>query len=221
MILGRDVNTPFEVDTTINYMYGLNKEILMQNAITNNVGILQEKAWLNTAEYDVRINNATLIPKLSVNAAYNYNNRITDNTSAFKNQTILGPTVGATLSWNIFDGGATKVRIKNAQIEVRNQEISLKQREQTLLRNVNNAWGIYQNALFVLEAQKKNLETNQRNFDRTMDQQKLGQITSIVFRQAQLNLLNAQINYNKAKYAAKKAELAILQLSGELMIAQF
>ena len=90
-----------------------------------------------------------------------------------------------------------------------------------LSRNVSNAWNIYKTALFVLEAERTNLRTNQRNFDRTVEQHSLGQITSIVFRQAQLNLLNAQLNYNQAKYSAKIAELALFQLSGDLLDATF
>ena len=101
------------------------------------------------------------------------------------------------------------------------EEVARQQNLQVLDRNVNNAWAFYENALFVLEAEKKNLLTNHRNFDRTLEQQKLGQITSIEFRQAQLNLLNAELNFNQAKYSAKTAELALLQISGDLMDAEF
>ena len=113
------------------------------------------------------------------------------------------------------------MRIQNSKIEVQNQQIALQQTKQVLERNVNNAWGIYQNSRFVLEAEKKNLQTNEWNFERTVEQQKLGQITSIVFRQAQLNLPSAQLNFNRAKYWGKTAELALLQLSGDLMMAEF
>lgn len=221
VLLGRDVNVFFEVDTTIVYMQGLFKEELMDHAMLNNVGLLQEEGFLKTAEYDININKATLIPRIGLSAAYNYNDRSNDPTSFLRHQTSLGPTIGANLTWNIFDGGSTQVRIQNSKIEAQNQQIALQQTKQVLQRNVNNAWGIYQNSRFVLEAEKKNLQTNERNFERTVEQQKLGQITSIVFRQAQLNLLNAQLNFNRAKYSAKTAELALLQLSGDLMLAEF
>ena len=55
------------------------------------------------------------------------------------------------------------------------------------------------------------------NFNRTQEKYKLGQATSIEFRQAQLNLINSELNRNQAKYAAKIAELTVLQLSGELL----
>ena len=221
VLLGRDVNIPFEVDTTITYMEGLYAEVLMNNAMKNNVGLLQDQGFLKTAEYDINISKSSLIPNIGLRAAYNYNDRFNDPTSFFKHQTSLGPTINANLTWDIFDGGTSKVRIQNSRIAVQNQQISLQQTRQVLQRNVNNAWAFYQNSRFVLEAEKKNLLTNQRNFERTLEQQKLGQITSIEFRQAQLNLLNAQLNFNRAKYSAKTAELALLQLSGDLMMAEY
>ena len=221
VLLGRDVSIDFGVDTTITYMSGLEFQELMNHAKQNNVTVLQNEGLLRSAEYGVKVNKSNLIPSIGLSASYNYNDRFNDPTSFFKHQTSLGPTVNANLSWNIFDGGTTKVRIQNSRIEVQNQETARRQNMQVLERNVNNAWAFYQNSLFVLEAEKKNLQTNLRNFERTLEQQKLGQITSIEFRQAQLNLLNAQLNFNQAKYQAKTAELAILQLSGDLMQAEF
>ena len=53
------------------------------------------------------------------------------------------------------------------------------------------------------------------------DSLQLGQITSVEFRQAQLNLLNAQVTEKAAKYAAKLAELQLLQLTGQLLNVDF
>ena len=221
VLLGRDVSIDFFVDTTIVYMQGLDFEELMNFAVKNNVTVLQNESLLRSAEYGIRVDRSALIPSLGLSAAYNYNDRFNDPTSFFKHQTSFGPTINANLSWNIFDGGLTKVRIQNSRIDAQNQEVARQQNLQVLRRNVNNAWAFYKNALFVLQAEQKNLRTNELNFERTVEQQKLGQITSIEFRQAQLNLLNARLNFNQAKYQAKTAELALLQLSGGLMNAEF
>ncbi len=221
VLLGRDVGIDFHVDTTITYKTDLYYEELLSDAMNNNVSVLQNEGLLKTAEYGVKVDKSVLIPNIGLSANYNYNDRNNGSTAPFKHQTTLGPNVSANLSWNVFDGGLSKVRIQNSKIAVQNQEIARQQNLQVLERNVNNAWAFYDNALFVLKAEKKNLQTNQRNFERTLEQQKFGQITSIEFRQAQLNLLNAQLNFNQAKYQAKTAELAILQLSGDLMEAEF
>lgn len=221
VLLGRDVNTLFSVDTTIVYEKDITLDLLMEEAMNNNVSILLNQANIQTSEYDINVNRSNMIPRLDVSASYGWSQRNFDATNFFKYQTNFGPQAGLNLSWNIFDGGLTRTRIQNSKITLENQQITLEQNEQILERNVNNAWGFYRNALFVLEAERKNLETNQNNFDRSVEQYQLGQITSIEFRAAQLNLLNANLNFNQAKYDAKIAELALLQLSGYLMFANF
>lgn len=221
VLLGRDVNTLFSVDTTIVYEKDITLDLLMEEAMKNNVGILLTKGNVRTAEYDININRSNMIPRLDAIAQYVWNQRNNDATNIFANQSNYGPQAGLSLSWNIFDGGLTKTRVQNAKITRDNELITLEQNEQILERNVNNAWGFYQNALFVLEAERKNLETNQNNFDRSAEQYQLGQINSITFRAAQLNFLNANLNFNRAKYEAKIAELALLQLSGYLMYANY
>lgn len=221
VLLGRDVNTLFSVDTTIVYEKDITLDLLMEEAMKNNVGILLTKGNVRTAEYDININRSNMIPRLDASAQYVWNQRNNDATNIFANQSNYGPQAGLSLSWNIFDGGLTKTRVQNAKITRDNELITLEQNEQILERNVNNAWGFYQNALFVLEAERKNLETNQNNFDRSAEQYQLGQINSITFRAAQLNFLNANLNFNRAKYEAKIAELALLQLSGYLMYANY
>jgi len=221
VLLGRDVNILFAVDTTIIYEQDISLEHLMDEAMRNNVGILLNRSNIQTAEYDIDINRSNMIPRLDANASYGWSLRDNDETNFVVSQQNYGPQAGLSFSWNIFDGGLTKTRVQNAKITRDNQLINLEQNEQILERNVNNAWAFYRNALFVLEAERKNLETNQNNFARSVEQYQLGQITSIEFRAAQLNLLNANLNFNQAKYDAKIAELALLQLSGYLMHANF
>jgi len=62
-----------------------------------------------------------------------------------------------------------------------------------------------------------NIKTATLNFERTREQFRLGRVSSVEFRQAQLNKLLAQINYNRAKFIAKVNELSLLQLSGNLI----
>jgi outer membrane protein TolC len=88
-------------------------------------------------------------------------------------------------------------------------------------RDLQNAWGNYKNARYILEVQDKNLQTNRNNFERSRERYQLGQITSIEFRQAQLNLLNAQQVRSQAKFNAKLAELEVLQVSGQLLDVNF
>lgn len=220
LLMGRDVNSRFEVDTAVTYQRDLDIKFMEREALSKNVTILQANSQIQASEYDIRINKAGWIPKVGAIGSYG-RTRTNYESSAFSDLTTTGPTAGLNLTWNIYDGGKTSTRVQNAKIALDNERILKERAQQQLYRDLNNAWTDYQTALFVLGAQRKNLETNQRNFDRTLEQNRLGQVTSIEFRQAQLNLLNARLSENEAKYTAKNAELALLQLSGNLLETNF
>jgi outer membrane protein TolC len=128
-----------------------------------------------------------------------------------------GFNAGVNLSWNIFDGGTTKIRVQNAQINLENQQIRKEQLKHQLRSFISNTYYNYQNKRYVLQSQKENLKTAQRNFERTGEQFKLGSVSSVEYRQAQLNLLNAQTAILHAKYDAKIVELQLLQVTGRLL----
>ena len=128
-----------------------------------------------------------------------------------------GLSGGINLSWNLFDGGGTVTRVKNAKIDLENREYEKQSILISVERDFYNAWDDYQNKLAVYRVQENNIRTSKNNFDRTEEKFKLGQVTTIEFRQAQLNLLNAELSRNQAKYQAKLSELNVLQLSGELL----
>ena len=125
------------------------------------------------------------------------------------------------LTWNIFDGGSNVTRLKNAKINLENQEFLRNEIGLTIERNFGNAWDDYKNKLNIYRIQEANIITSKNNFDRTDEQFKIGRATSIEFRQAQINLLNAQLSRNRAKYQAKTAEILVLQISGELLNLEF
>ena len=221
LLLGRDISIDFEVDTALSYDNNLMLEILLTHSKDNNVTLLQQESALKNAEYDINSVRSRAIPKLSINANYGWSENNMGATSFIDQATSIGPNLGATLSWNIYDGGSTRIQKQNSKIVYSNQSINLEKERLNIERNLSNAWTAYQTALFVKDAQGKNLQTAQTNFDRSVDQYKLGQITSIEFRQAQLNLLKAQLALNQAKYFAKTSELFLLQISGDLNQAVF
>jgi len=225
LILGREIQKDFEVDTTVTYNVGLTLENVLNAARERNTILQQAEKNVELSKFDLKINQSNWYPIVGINGGYGWNNLHTEtdvvNPFGLATNTTKGLNGGVSLSWNIFDGGATKTRVQNAKIAIDNSEIIKEQIEQELERNIANAWETYQNALFVLQAEKKNMETNRRNFQRSSEQFKLGQIISVEFRLAQVNYLNSVTNFNLAKYTAKIAELNLLQLSGKILGANY
>jgi len=221
LLLGRNVTTNFTIDTNISFDLVFDYQNLLEKAKNHNIEMLKVSKSIELSNFDIKINKSNLYPSLNFNSSYGLNKSDNDATFTFAEQLSKGLNAGISLNWNLFDGGNTKTRIQNAKIIADNLQVQKDQITNELERNVANSLEIYNNALFILKAEEKNVETNKRNFSRTEEQFKLGQITSIEFRQAQVNLLNAQSNLNQAKYDAKNAELKLLQLTGELLNTEF
>jgi len=213
----------FTVDTTINFIPMLKVEDFIQEYKLNNVSILQTEKSLEISEYDKKISKTGYLPTVDLTGSYGWNRNISPETPFFPGSTQTSNTfsAGISLNWNIFDSGQTSTRIQNAKIDYENQELLKQQIELEVDRDIQNALNTYKTRLYVFELQQKNVKTNLNNFNRTKSQFDLGQVTSLEFRQAQVNLRNAEISYNFAKYDAKLAELQLLQLTGQLLNIEF
>ena len=222
LVMGNALKTEFSIDTTVVFLLQLNKEILLSKLKTNNVNLLQIDKNITISTYDIKANKSTYLPTLGLSGSYGWNESSNDNPLAFTIQnTNTGFSTGLNLTWNLFDGGSSMTRIKNAKINLENQELQKNEISLTIERDFNNAWDDYQNKLEIYRIQESNIITSKNNFDRTNEQFKIGRATSIEFRQAQINLLNAQLSENSAKYQAKTAEILVLQISGELLNMEF
>ncbi|WP_334055974.1 TolC family protein [Polaribacter sp. P097] len=220
IILGKETNANFLVETEVEYNNMLSFEELKTKTLQNNSLLKQNEQNIAISEFNVKINKASYMPSLNFNASYGYNrtrNENLINPFGAKLITSDGLNAGLNLTWNIFDGGSTKTRVANAKIALDNQQILLEQQKVNIENNLKNTWENYKNQLFILSAQEQNVQSNQNNFDRTQERFKLGQITSVEFRQAQINLINAKTALNNAKFDAKLIELQLLQLSGDIL----
>lgn len=221
IILGVDKEPNYEVETQVDFNKMMNFDDLLQKTIANNALLLQNEKNIAISEFNVKINKATYLPRLGLTSSYGWNKSENPGTSFLAGAVVTGLNLGVNFTWNLFDGGTTKTRVANAKIALDNQQILLEQQKITIQNNLKNTWENYQNQLFILNSQEKNVQTSQDNFNRTEERYKLGQVTSIEFRQAQINLINAKTAYNNAKFDAKLIEIQLLQLSGDILNVAF
>ncbi|UAM98202.1 TolC family protein [Polaribacter litorisediminis] len=224
VILGVDKETNYIVETEVAYNKLLNLADLEEKTIANNSLLKQNEKNIAISEFNIKVNQSNYFPTLGFNASYGFNrteNENLINPFGAKLITSDGLNAGLNLTWNIFDGGGTKTRLANAKIALDNQQILLEQQKANITNNLKNTWENYKNQLFILSAQEQNVLTTKNNFNRTEERFKLGQITSVEFRQAQINLINAKTALNNAKFDAKLIELQLLQLSGDIMNVKF
>lgn len=219
LILNRELTTQFEIDTLVNLQNMLLIESFLEKVADYNVTLLQAESNVTISDYDIKTTRALLLPRIGLTGTYGWNETQNPPSAFFPAtvRTASNVAVGANLTWNIFDGGLTLNSMRNAKIAYQNEQLLKQQLEQEVARDIANAKGQYQNAVAIYHMQEQNVQTNEDNFNRSQERFKLGQITSIEFRQAQVNLLNAETTRNLAKYDAKLAEYQLLQLAGQLL----
>ena len=223
VLINSDLQQDFKVDTTVVFLPLQRVETLLESAKQNNVQLLLAQTNTRINEYDLKVSQSGFLPRVGLTGSYGWNLNQSAASAFFPgvNNTNYNIALGANLTWNLFSGGQTLTRIKNAKLALDNQEILQAQQDLSFERDLMNAWQVYENSLSIFALQEELVKTSAVNFKRTEEQYELGTITAIEFRQAQLNLLNAETSSNAAKYNAKLAEYALLQLSGQLLNTDF
>lgn len=224
VLLDREIDDKsYMVDTTVSFIPRLQLDLMIEKAEENNVRLLQSEKAITISKYDIKVSKSGYLPSLGLTGSYGWNRNEGTASAFFPGSTTKtnGLSAGLNLSWDIFDGGRTRVQVQNARIGNETRELLRKQIELEVKRDIANALGTYENKLYIFHVQEENVATNLDNFNRTQEQYKLGQVTSIEFRQAQINLLNARTSLNLAKYDAKLAELELLRLTGQLLNIEY
>jgi len=215
-LLGFEIDTEYDVDTTVSYSLGINLDSIMNSSMANNALLLAAAYREQGADFDIKRTQGQRYPRLDLNASYGYNNTSNDAGILLQQQNI-GLTAGLTLRWVLFDGERINAQVKNAQLAYENSQELREKTKTSVERDVKNAWGNYENDLTILSIEEINVATNKINFERSQEQFTRGQITSTQFREAQRNLALAKINLNDARYALKLSELELIRLSGRLL----
>lgn len=221
LVLGETFTEDFQVETEVDFTLQFQKDSLFEKAKSRNVALLQTEKNIAISKLDINSGKSAYLPTVGLTGSYGWNKNNNNAASFVAVSTNTGLSGGVNLSWNLFDGGATITRVKNARINLETQQLEKENLLLSIERDFNNAWDDYMNKLEIYNIQEKNILTAQNNFERTEEKFKIGQVNSIEFRQAQLNLLNAELSRNSAKFEAKLSELQILQISGELLNVQF
>lgn len=219
LLLNQPISQNFEVDLNVDFVPYIQIESYLENASENNVELLKQKSNTQINSYDIKISQSGYLPTVGLVGSYGWNLNKSPASPFFPgtNNTSYSVGVGASLSWNLFDGGRTLTRVKNAKLTFENQDLLEQESKLSFNRDITNGIQNFKNTKEIFKIQKKQVETATYNFNRSQAQYKLGSITAIEFRQAQINLTNAQNQRTIAKYQAKLAELQLIQITGQLL----
>lgn len=189
-----------EVNTLIDLQ---NPDVLLAN---NNLAILmQTKKEIN----------ADRLPTVDLNGFYNFAK--SSNSAGFSlfNQS-YGPSGSIGVSIPIFNGGLVKKQLQIADIDIRNQELTIGQTKNEIATALNNAYINFHNSLKAIELEKENLILATENINIAMERYRVLNITSVELRQIQISYNAVKNRLYNALLQAKIAEAGVNLLIGEI-----
>jgi outer membrane protein len=214
-ILARDTKTDFSVITELTLDEQLILSELSTLAEKQNPQLESQIISKRVSELELKQIKAARYPVVSVNTAYNI--RETQSSLGFVTQSnSKGLNYGFSASLNLFDGLAQNRNEKIAKIKIQNANLAIAQQNVSLNSLLTTSFQTYLTNLELIDLEETNEAIAKQNLEITLDKFHIGTITTLEFRTAQLNYVNAKLRYSNAQFQAKLSEIALKELAGTI-----
>jgi len=218
VLLGRDVETQFDIERNANMDTTLHYHELEQDVDRANPELLMAMQDHNIAYYQYREEKASRFPSIGLDMAYTYTESENE-AGQLRASTFDGISYGLTARWNIFDGNNTNRRVQNARVEHETTMLTLNELRLQVKGELKKVYIRYRNSIEVVELERENLEVAKENEEIAIERFRLGASDFLVLREAQRNLVDANGRLLDAMFSTKLAETELLRLSGNLVAA--
>jgi outer membrane protein TolC len=209
LLLGRDPQAAFQVQDSIPLEAGLPVGAWRDRLGEANAGILRARAQRKAASHGVKEARSGYYPDL--NASLSYGTLVED----LDQEPTL--TYGLSLSVPLFDRLRTRRDVGNARLALRQGETRLRQQEQQIRGEFEQAAERHASGLRRVALEERNLEVSRLQAEAARERYRLGASSPLEFRDAQTRLLDSQSRLAAARQETKAAELALKRLAGALV----
>ncbi len=215
-LMGENPENLFIVSDSILVNLDLDYASLKSSLQSENSSILVARKQQEIRQTDLELAKGNQLPTLSFDAGYNFFNSNSDAGFVVSNRN-RGLTYGLTLAYPIFDGANRKretqnTRIRIAQAEQQTMNVQLEAQTSFEISYQNY---LRQKSLLLLE--QENIEVVRQNLDISIERYRLGLVSAIEFRDAQLIALQAESRLISLQYQLKLSEVSLLRISGALV----
>ena len=216
-ILARDTKSEFNVIAAITVDSQLKLPELTALAEKQNPQVASQIINKRISELQLKQIKANRYPTLKVTTGYTFVDTRSD--LGFTTQSSArGLNYGFGASLNLFDGFAQNRNEKIAKIEIENAAIAIEQQNLALSSQLATAFQTYTTNIELIALEDKNQAIAKQNLTITLDKFRIGTITTLEFRTAQLNYINAKVRFSDAQFQAKLSEIALKELAGNLSL---
>lgn len=215
-ILARDASLAFEVADTILLEESLDIKTLTDYCLQSNTELQKERYNTELNQLDLKSLQGVRYPIVALSSGYNFLENKTE-ASFIEYNRQLGPFIGISLDFILFDGMNRTREVKNARISIENAQLREEELQLNLIATLNQHFNHYKSELRVIDLEEQNLILAEKNMDIAGESYRIGSLSSIELREVQENLLEAHSRMIKALFRVKVQETELLRLSGILL----
>ena len=215
-LLARDAATDFQVIDVLKVDSLLSLPELKALAEKQNPQLEAQIINKRVAELELKQIKAARYPNVRVNTAYNFSESQSSLGFVAQSQS-RGLNYGFSASLNLFDGFAQNRSEKIAKIQIENSKLNIDQQNLAINSQLATSYQTYLTNLELIALEEKNELIAKQNLNITLDKFRIGTITTLEFRTAQLNYVNAKVRYSNAQFQGKLSEIALRELAGNLV----
>jgi len=215
-ILSRDVNISFEVSDSIPLKSLPDIKYLSQKIDSVNINILEMQKTAEIARLTSKEFTTLRLPKITFNTGYNI--LLSTNSGGFGllyNRN-LGPSIGATISIPIYQGGNINRQITVAKLQYQQALTGSEAIKLAVNMQLQNALTTYENQMQLLNIEKDNVALAKENLQIAIQRLRLGQSTILEVRLAEDSYEQSRTRLTTFEFNLKTAETKLRQLISDL-----
>ncbi|MFY8067650.1 MAG: TolC family protein [Flavobacterium sp.] len=216
-LLVRDAQTDFKVAIEVTFEQNLDFNELKATAEKQNPQLQAQILTKKVADLNLKQVRGNRYPTVRITSGYNFT-RSEASLGFITQSSGQGFVYGVTATIPIFNGFLQNKNEKVAKYQVENAGLLLEQQKLSLNSQLASLFNSYQTNLELVKLEEKNLEIAKQNLDITLAKFKIGTITTIEFRTAQQNFVEAAVRYSNAQYVTKLSEINLKELAGTLQL---